>query len=128
VKVDLGYARNFNAFGTGPTADVLTYMAGPVFYPLWKRKMNVYTHVLVGAARETGVNFDSSGQIVRGFVNRFAWAGGVGFQYRLSRSFSLRLGADYLRTSFFNSQVTVQPQNNVRSSIRLIYSFGNNRE
>ncbi|MGB7846646.1 MAG: outer membrane beta-barrel protein [Candidatus Acidiferrum sp.] len=128
VKVDMGYVRNFNAFGSGRTADILTYMAGPVFYPVWKRRMNVYTHVLLGGARETGVNFQSNGEIVRGFANRVAWAGGAGFQYRLARMFAMRVGVDYLHTSFYNSSVALQGQNNVRSSISLIYSFGKNRE
>jgi len=128
IALNLGYARNFNAFGSGHTADLLTYMAGPVFYPVRKRNLNVYTQLLLGGARETGVNFESNGQIVLGYVNRFAWAGGAGFQYRLSRSFSVRIGADYLRSSFFNSSVVVAGQSNLRPSVSLIYSFGEGRE
>jgi len=124
VKLDVGYSRSFDAFSTGHNADLLTYMAGPVFYPVRTRKMHVYTELLAGAARQTGVNFESSGQMVLGYANEFAWAGGGGFQYRLTRSFSVRVGADYLRTAFFNSNVTVQSQSNIRSSISLIYTFG----
>jgi hypothetical protein len=124
LKLDVGYSRSFDAFSTGHSADLLTYMAGPVFYPVRRRKMHVYTELLAGAARQTGVNFENSGQLVMGFANEFAWAGGAGFQYRLARSFSMRVGADYLRTSFFNSNVAVQSQSNIRSSICLIYTFG----
>jgi opacity protein-like surface antigen len=128
VKLEVGYARKFDVFGTGHSADMLTYMAGPVFYPVRKRNMNVYTHILLGAARETGVNFESDGQIVLGYVNQFAWAGGVGFQYRVTPSLSLRVGADYLRTAFFNSNITIQGQTNLRPSMTLIYTFGEGRE
>ncbi len=128
VKLDVGYARNFNAYQSGHSADLLTYMAGPVFYPVRKRNMNVYAHLLLGGARETGVNFESNGQIVLGYANRFAWSGGAGVQYRLSRVFALRVGADYLRTSFFNSNVALQGQTNIRPSISLIYTFGEGRE
>jgi hypothetical protein len=128
ATVDLGYARNFDAYSSGRTADLLTYMAGPVFYPVRKRNMNVYAHLLLGGARETGVNFENNGQIVLGYTNRFAWAGGLGFQHRLSRSFALRVGADYLHTSFFNSNVALQGQTNIRPSISLIYTFGEGRE
>jgi len=128
VNLDLGYARNFNAYQSGHSADLLTYMAGPVFYPIRKRNMNLYTHLLLGGARETGVNFESNGQIVLGYANRFAWSGGAGVQYRLSRVFALRVGADYLRTSFFNSNVALQGQTNIRPSISLIYTFGEGRE
>lgn len=128
VQLDLGYSRNFDAYNSGHSADLFTYMAGPVFYPLRTRRVNVFTHLLLGGARETAVNFESNGQIITGYTNRFAWAGGAGFQYRVTRSLSVRLGADYLRTSYFNSSVELQGQYNLRSSATLIYTFGEGRE
>jgi opacity protein-like surface antigen len=128
VQLDLGYSRNFNAYSSHHTADLLTYMAGPVFYPVRKRNYNVFAHVLLGGARETGVNFDSNGQIITGFTNRFAWAGGAGFQYGIARSWAVRLGADYLHTSYFNSDVALAGQSNLRASATLIYTFGEGRE
>jgi opacity protein-like surface antigen len=128
VKLEVGYARKFNVFHTGRSADMLTYMAGPVFYPVRKRNINVYTHLLLGAARETGVNFENDGQIVLGYVNQFAWAGGAGFQYRVTPSLAMRVGVDYLRTAFFNSNITVETQTNLRPSVTLIYTFGEGRE
>lgn len=124
IKLDVGYSRSFDIFHTGHSADLLTYMVGPVFYPVRRPKMNVYTELLLGAARQTGVNFENNGQLVMGYANEFAWAGGGGFQYRVAPSFSIRVGADYLRTAFFNSNVTVQGQTNLRSSISLVYTFG----
>lgn len=99
-------------------------MAGPVLYPLRRRNMHLYAELLVGGAREIGVSFDSSGELERGFVNKFAWAGGGGVQYRLTPSLSLRVGADYWRAEFFNSNAAVQGQSNFRSSISMIYTFG----
>jgi outer membrane protein with beta-barrel domain len=128
VQLELGYSRNFNAYSSNHTADMLTYLGGPVFYPLRTRRWTVNTHVLAGGARETGVNFESDGQIIRGYTNRFAWAVGAGVQYRVSRDWSVRIGADYLRTSFFNSDVQIQGQLNIRSSATLIYTFGEGRE
>lgn len=124
VKLEVGYARSFDAFNTGRSADLLTYMAGPVFYPVRRRNMHLYTELLLGGARETGVNIDSSGQMLLGFVNKFAWEGGGGIQYRVTRSLSLRVGADYLRTAYFNSNVAVQGQSNIRPSLSVIYTFG----
>jgi opacity protein-like surface antigen len=128
VQLDLGYSRNFDAYHSGHSADLVTYMAGPVFYPLRTRRWNVSTHILLGGARETGVNFEPDGQIITGFANRFAWAFGAGIQYRVTRSLSVRLGGDYLRTSYFNSNVQLQGQSNIRSSATLIYTFGEGRE
>jgi len=124
VKLDVGYSRLFDAFSTGHSADVMTYMAGPVFYPVRTRKTYVYAELLVGAARQTGVNFENNGQMLMGYAHEFAWAGGGGFQYRLTPRFSLRVGADYLRTAFFDSNVAVQGQRNIRSSVSFIYTFG----
>jgi len=128
MKFDLGYDRAWNVFHTNHHADLLTYMAGPVFYPFRGRKFSAYTQLLLGGARESGVNFDASGATASGWVNRFAWAAGGGVQYRLTPSFSVRLGADYMRTSFFNANNTIQGQNNVRSAVSLVYTFGERRE
>ncbi len=128
VKLEVGYSRSFDAFQTGRKADLLTYMAGPVLYPIRRPKFDIHAQVLVGGARETGVNFESDGTLIRGFVNHFAWAGGAGFQYRISDAFSVRPEVEYLRTSFFNSSVAIQGQTNLRPSVSFIYTFGRRRE
>ena len=124
LKLQVGYSRSFDAFQTGRTADVLTYMAGPVFYAVRLPKFDIHAQVLAGGARETGVNFENDGTLVRGYVNHFAWAGAAGFQYRISSAFSLRPEVEYLRTSFFNSNVAIQGQTNLRASLSMIYTFG----
>lgn len=128
VHVDLGYARNFDAYGSHHTADLFTYMAGPVFYPVRKRDLNLYTHLLLGGGRETGVNFEPNGQIIQGYANRFAWDAGAGVQYRFSRSWAVRVGVDYLHTEFFNPSVQLAGQTNLKPSVSLIYTFGEGRE
>jgi opacity protein-like surface antigen len=124
AKLEVGYSRSFDAFQTGRSADILTYMGGPVFYPVRRSKFDIHAQVLLGGARETGVNFESDGTLVRGYVNHLAWAGGAGFQYRISPALSLRPEVEYLRTSFFNSNVAIQGQPNLRTSLSLIYTFG----
>ena len=124
IKADFGYSRSFDAFHTGRSADLMTYLAGPVFYAVRRRQLSVYGELLLGGARQTGVNFENNGQMVLGYANEFAWAGGAGVQYEIVPSISVRVGADYLRTSFFNSNVALQAQPNLRSSVFLIYSFG----
>ncbi|HLJ17783.1 MAG TPA: outer membrane beta-barrel protein [Bryobacteraceae bacterium] len=124
AKLELGYSRSFDAFQTGRVADLLTYMGGPVFYPVRRPQYSIHAEVLVGGARETGVNFENNGTLVRGYVNHLAWAGGVGFQYRISSAFSLRPEVEYLRTSYFDSSVTIKPQSNLRTTLSLMYTFG----
>jgi len=124
AKLEVGYSRSFDAFQTGRSADILSYMAGPVFYPVRRSKFDIHAQVLVGGARETGVNFESDGTLLRGYVNHFAWAGGIGFQYRISETLSLRPEVEYMRTSFFNSNLAFQGQPNIRPSLSVIYTFG----
>ena len=124
VKLDVGYSRVFDAFHSGRSADMLTYMGGPVFYPLRGRNTNVFAHILAGGARETGVNYEANGQVVLGYVNKFAWAAGAGFQHRITTSWAIRVGADYMRTAFFDENVAVTKQTNLRGSVSLIYTFG----
>jgi len=128
VKLEVGYSRSFDAFQTGRVADVLTYMGGAVLYAIRRPRFDVHVQVLAGGARETGVNFESDGTLVRGYVNHPAWAGGAGFQYRISSALSLRPEVEYLRTSYFNSNVAIQGQTNLRTSISMIYTFGRQRE
>jgi opacity protein-like surface antigen len=127
VKLEVGYSRSPDVFQTGRSADVLTYIGGPVFYPIRRRKFDFHVQALVGGARVTGVNFENDGTLVRGFVNHFAWAGGAGFQYRLTDSLAVRPEVEYFRTSFFNSNVAIQAQTNLRPSVSFIYTFGRRR-
>lgn len=124
ANVEVGYSRSFDAFQTGRKADILTYMGGPVFYPVRRPNFSIHVQALAGGARETGVNFESDGTLVRGYVNHFAWAGGLGFQYRITPAFSLRPEVEYLRTSYFDSTVTIQRQTNLRTSLSFMYTFG----
>jgi hypothetical protein len=124
LKLEVGYSRLSDAFQTGRSADVLTYTGGPIFYPIRRQKFDIHVQVLLGGARETGVNFETNGTLVRGFVNHFVWEGGAGFQYRISEALALRPEVEYLGTSFFNSNVSIQGQPNVRASLSLIYTLG----
>jgi hypothetical protein len=124
LKLEAGYSRSFDAFQTGRTADVLTYLGGPVLYVVRRPKFDIHVQALAGGSRETGVNFENDGTLVRGYVNHFAWAGGVGIQIRISEAFSLRPEVEYLRTAFFNSNLAIQSQPNFRPSVGLIYTFG----
>ena len=54
IRADLGYARAANVHGTGRHSDLLSYLAGSVFYPSRHRNFNTYIHALVGAARVSG--------------------------------------------------------------------------
>jgi hypothetical protein len=124
IVADIGYARAANVFGTGRNSDLLTYLAGPVFYPTRRRRVSTYIHGLLGAARITGPVTLTGDQFLSGFANKLAWAVGGGVEYRTHGSFTLRFGADYIHTSYFNSSRLMQGQDNLRTGFSVIYSFG----
>jgi opacity protein-like surface antigen len=127
IELDGSYTRGSNVYGSGHVADLLTYMAGPVFYPVQKKKLNVYVHGLLGGARETGVNYNSTGEILLGYVGRVAWAAGGGAEYEIDRHLSVRVGCDLLNTAIFNPQLTIQRENSIRAFAGFSYRFGGRR-
>jgi opacity protein-like surface antigen len=125
IRADLGYARAANVDGTARHSDVLSYLAGPVFYPTVHRRLVTYVHGLAGAARVTGpILFNGGGSIDGAWVNKFAWAVGGGVEYWVSDSMAVRTGADYLRTSYFEAPSVIKGQNNIRTTVALVYFFG----
>jgi opacity protein-like surface antigen len=123
ISVDSSYVRAANILDTGRHADVLSYLAGPVFYPTRAAKLTTYVHGLFGGARVTGVIPESGGEYQLGYVNKFSWAVGGGVEYQISPSFALRTGGDYQHISFFNSAMEVEGQSGFRAACSLVYAF-----
>ena len=55
---------------------------------------------------------------------KFSFALGGGVERNLSGPLAIRVGGDYLRTTFANSHVALQSQNNLRIVTSLVYRFG----
>jgi hypothetical protein len=126
VMLDLGYARGANVNGSTRHADVLSYLAGPVFYVSRNTGVTFYVHVLGGGARITGAIPGPHG-FSRGYINEPALAAGGGLELHISRSFAVRAGADYLRASYLTSPTAFGGQNDFRAVTSLVYYFGSNR-
>jgi opacity protein-like surface antigen len=127
VRLDVGYARGGEIFNSGHHTDILSYMAGPVFYPVRTRFVSPYVELLLGGARVTGATPDTQGGFVRGYANEFAWAGGGGLEIRTSPGFALRLGGDYFHTSYFDPNVVLTGQANLRAVASFTYYLGGRR-
>jgi len=128
ARADLGYGRTSNVFNSGHHSDVLSYLAGPVFYPFRRKRLSVCADLFVGGARVTGVTPNLAGRQFEGFTNKLAWAYGVGFQYSVSKSVGIRIDANDLHTAYFNSSVAVQGQENLRIMISLVWYFGDRKK
>ncbi len=124
IRAEVSYTRTYGAFGLDHHSDVLAYLGGPVVYPIRHRRFAVYTQALIGAARITGVIPESNGNFLIAKTNKLAWSLGPGVDTKLSKSTVLRIGADYLHSSYFAPNKAIQGQGNVRVIISLVYTLG----
>jgi len=125
IKADVGYAQASNVLGTGRHSVVFSYLAGPVFHPTMHRNFNTYVHALVGGAKVGGPVLTSSGLILLGgWATGYAWAVGGGVEYWITDSMAIRTGADYMRTSFYDSSLVVRGQYNLKTTAAVVYYLG----
>ena len=125
ITADVGYARASNVLGTGQHSAVLSYLAGPVFHHTVHHSFDSYVHLLVGGARVSGPILTNGGTILLGgWTTGYAWAVGCGVEYWVTDSMAIRTGADYLRTSFYDSSLAVRGQSNLRTTATVVYYFG----
>ncbi len=124
ARVDVGYVRASDVLNSGKHSDVLSYLAGPVFYPIRHRNLAVFAQGLFGAARVTGAVPISSGGLLTGYANQFAWAIGTGTEYRVFESIGFRIGADYLHTRYSDPSLVIRGQSNLCLTGSFVYFFG----
>ena len=123
--VDFGFARAGEVPGTGHSDRVFSALVGPVFYVMQHPKTTVFVHALFGTAWVNSAVLVSSTSEFKGYETRFSYAFGGGFERAISGPFALRVTADYQRTSFVDSTLALEGQNNLRLSTGLVYRFGN---
>ncbi len=121
AKIDVNYARQANVFSTGHHADVLTYMLGPMFYPMSNDRWTVYVQALAGGSRANGVVPDGMGGFETAFADGIAWAVGGGVERRIFSTFAIRTEADYVRTSFTDASAVLRGQNDLRFTGSIVY-------
>jgi hypothetical protein len=124
VNLDFCYARSGNMFARQSHNSLLSYLAGPAFYPAKWRSTTSYVEALFGGVKLGGVNSALDGEYVSGYVNRPAWSFGGGVKQQISPRFSIKAGVEYLRASFFDPTGAIQRQSTLRETITLVYDFG----
>ena len=123
AKLDLNYARAANVFGTGHHSDVLSYMIGPMFYPVSNKRTAVYVQVLVGGSRSDGVIPNGAGGFDIAYTEGLAWAIGVGVERSISSTLSVRTETDYMNTSTIDSSGAFRGQSDLRLTGSLVYRW-----
>jgi hypothetical protein len=78
--------------------------------------------------RVTGVTPNLAGGQFTGFVNKFAWNYGVGFQYSISPSLGIRFDTNYLHTAYFISSGAIQGQQNLQTVVEILWYFGKRKK
>lgn len=126
VEAEVGYLRASNVFGTGRHSDILTYLAGPIWYPT-RRRFQPYVHGLVGLARVTGpfpVGPLANEELAHGMANKLAWELGAGVEFRVHGPIRMRIGADYLHSAYYGPLIQIRGQSSVRMTATIEYVFG----
>jgi opacity protein-like surface antigen len=122
VTADSSYVRAPNVFGTSHAASVLSYLGGPVLYPVSHGRIRAYIHGLAGGARVAGAIPFSGSPPATGFVNKFSWAVGGGVEYQFSPLVALRAGGDYQHTYFYDPNFQIRGQNDFRAVCSVVFS------
>lgn len=124
---DSSYVRAGRDPGSGHSSYVLSLLAGPTFVAAQNNKTRLLLRALAGVSLVDG-SVPVNQLYYRGWLSRFSWAAGTGIERSISPLFAVRLNADYLRTKFVSSALSVQPQNNIRLSGSLVFRFTGHRE
>jgi hypothetical protein len=125
VTADSNFARTSNVLGTKHIGYLLTLQGGPVFYPVSQGNTRMFIHLLGGMGLVDGAVPISATSYFHGWQSRFSYAMGGGVERSLMGRFGVRVSADYLRTSFYDSAGLVLPQNDFRLSTSLIFRLNN---
>jgi len=125
MMVDSSYARTGNVLGTGHSGNVLSVLIGPTFYPVDYGNTRIFVHTLAGVSLVNSAVPVKGTYYLGGTVTRFSYALGGGVERAVAGPFAIRVGADYLRTTFADSTAAMKFQNNIRFVTGFVFRFGN---
>jgi Outer membrane protein beta-barrel domain len=126
AKLEAGYGFATGLYGGGYSARMLSYLGGPILYAYKSERFALMGEALLGGAKIDG-KLPGPTQDYKVMANRFAWAAGAGAEIRISPATRLHLGADYLRTTYFNTNLALAKQGNLRTTASIVYVFGRHR-
>jgi len=124
VMLDAGYVRASNVLNTGHPSYTMTFMGGPVFYPIPHGRTRPFLHALAGAGLVDSAVPVNGTTYVHGYVERPAYAFGGGIEHYFLGPFGVRFTGDYLRTAYADANAKVSAQNNLRATGSLVFRMG----
>ncbi|MFY9647868.1 MAG: hypothetical protein WAK29_22010 [Terriglobales bacterium] len=123
VLANSSYARTGDVFGTGHSGNVFSLLCGPEFYPVAYANTRMFVHSMAGVSMVDSAVPVSGTYYLSGAVARFSYAVGGGVDHPLFGPFTLRVGGDYVRTTFADPTATMRFQNNLRLVTSVSYRF-----
>ena len=124
IAVDSSYARAGSVLGIAHSGNVMSLLTGAAFYPVECGNTRVFVHTLAGVSVVNSAVPVKGTYYLGGTITRFSYAVGGGVEHTLAGPFAIRVGGDYLRTTFANSSAVMQFQNNIRVVTSIVYRFG----
>ncbi len=124
AMLDVDFARAGRVPGTNHTDRVFSGLIGPTYYVIDHEKTNVFLNALIGTAWvDSAVPLNATTEF-HGYETRFSYLLGAGFERNVEGPFGVRVSGGYQRTTFVNSNLALEGQNNLRVSVGLVYQFG----
>src|SRR5258708_2714594 len=99
MMLDSSYSPAGNVLGTGHSGYVLSFLIGPVFYPLDYGNTRIFVHTLAGVSLVNSAVPVKGTYYLGGTVTRFSYALGGGIERTVAGPLAIRVGADYLLIS-----------------------------
>lgn len=127
AMVDSTYVRTSNVLGTGHGGYQLSFLSGPMFYPVEHGNTRMFVHGLAGAALVDGAVPINKTDYFHGWLVRFSYAVGAGIEHAVSGPFGVRAQGDYLHSAFFDAAGAVRPQGNLRLTVSLVFRLKERR-
>jgi opacity protein-like surface antigen len=125
IVADSSYVHTGDVLGTGHGGNVLSLLAGPTFYPVDVGNTRIFVRTLAGVSFVNSAVPVEGTYYLGGTVMRFSYAVGGGVERAVGGKLAVRVGADYLRTTFANLTAKMQFQNNLRFVAGAYFRFGN---
>lgn len=120
AMLDSMYVRTSDILGTGHAGYQLSFLGGPMFYVVEHGNSRIYVHGLAGGALVDGAVPINKTDYAHGWLVRFSYAAGGGFEHTLSGPFHVRVQGDYLHSTFFDDTGAARPQGNLRLTLSLV--------
>ena len=127
AMVDSTYVRTSNVLGTRHGGYQLSFLSGPMFYPVEHGNTRMFVHGLAGAALVDGAVPINKTDYFHGWLVRFSYAVGAGIEHAVSGPFGVRVQGDYLHSAFFDAAGAVRPQGNLRLTVSLVFRLKERR-